>query len=486
MASPQPASSYRPTEDSVTLSARIRRREQSAREAVEAALTRIGALDGELFAFCTMAADTALVEADAIDRRLAAGEAVGPLAGLPVAIKDLISTKGLLTTFGSPLYRDNVPDEDDIVVERLRSAGAIVIGKTNTSEFGYGAIGHNSLFPTTRNPWNTALTPGGSSAGSAAAVASGMVSLAMGSDGGGSVRVPAGLTGTVGLKPSWGRVPVYPGCRDERQPGASGWEALEHIGPITRTVADAALAMSVLSGPSSRDRHSLPAEHLDWADLSPRGLMGTSIAFSSDLGFATVDPEVTEICQAAAVALAEAIGAHLEFTAPLIGDIHTTFLALVALDTDRNGLRAMVEGSDARFTPQLDRLLATSWTADMFTDAILDRKRVANQIWRFMERFQFLLTPTAAIGAFPIDSDGPAEIGGQPVAPGDWTPFSALANLTGQPAASVPAGFTRDGRPVGLQIIGRHLDDLGVLRAAAGLEQARPWNQKWPSLVKRS
>ena len=164
-----------------------------------------------------------------------AARPVGPLAGVPVAVKDLICTRGLRTTFGSRLYADHVPEEDDVVVERLRAAGAVIIGKTNTSEFGYGAVGHNPLFATTRNPWNPTLTPGGSSAGSAAAVAARMVPLALGSDGGGSVRIPAALRGVFGIKPSWGRVPVYPGCRDERYPGISSWESLEHIGPITRT-----------------------------------------------------------------------------------------------------------------------------------------------------------------------------------------------------------------------------------------------------------
>ena len=469
---------YQPTEDAVTLSARIRRRDLSAREAVGAALDRIERLDGQLAAFCTLVPEQALAEADAIDRRLATGEAVGPLAGVPVAIKDLISTSGIRTTFGSPLYRDNVPDEDDVVVERLRAAGAIVVGKTNTSEFGYGAIGHNHLFPTTRNPWNPALTPGGSSAGSAAAVAAGMLPLALGSDGGGSIRVPAGLTGTFGIKPSWGRVPVYPGCRDETAPGASGWEALEHIGPITRSVADAALALSVLSGPTPRDRHSLPREGLDWTDLAPEHLSGRRIAFSPDLGFAPVNAEVAAITEAAARELAQAYGATLEMAAPGIADAQPTFLALVALDTDRAGLRRMARPSGYRFTPQLAQLLETDWSADAFTDAIMGRKRVVNQMWRFMARYDLLITPTSATAAFPVDAEGPGELGGS-----NWTPFSALANLTGQPAASVPAGFTRDGRPVGLQIIGRHLDDLGVLRAAAGIEQIMPWRHLWPELI---
>ncbi len=284
-----------PLPSAIELARRITVGETSALAAVEASLARIAALDDALGAFCTVTAEQARREAQEIDRRIATGEAVGPLAGVPFAVKDLISTAGVRTTFGSPLYADNVPDEDDIVVERLRAAGAIMVGKTNTSEFGYGPIGRNPLFPPTRNPWKTELTPGGSSAGSSVAVATGMVPLALGSDGGGSIRIPASLNGIFGIKPSWGRVPVYPGCRDETAPGASGWEALEHIGPLTRTVADAALALSILSGPSPKDRHSLPAEQIDWLDIAAPLAPGLRIAFSADLGFAHVDPEVAAI-----------------------------------------------------------------------------------------------------------------------------------------------------------------------------------------------
>lgn len=477
------ASSSDPSPDAATLARLVAARDISAREATAAALARIQVLDPLLFAFCTIAEEQAFAEADAVDRSLDRGEAVGPLAGVPVAIKDLISTRGIRTTFGSPLYAENVPFEDDIVVERLRRAGAIVIGKTNTSEFGYGPVGHNSLFPTTRNPWNTGLTPGGSSAGSAVAVAAGMVPLALGSDGGGSIRIPAALTGIFGIKPSWGRVPVYPGCRDDRAPGASGWESLEHIGPMTRTVADAALAMAALSGPTPKDRHSLPAEAIDWTDLDPAPLRHLRLAFTPDGGFATVDPEVAAIAERAAQAFATDLGCVVERAAPDIGDTQDVFEALVALDTDRAGLRAAAQEQGCVFHGPLARLLAKEWSADDFTAAILGRKRVANALWRFMERFDLFLTPTTAAAAFELDAEGPDRIAGRRVAGSAWTPFSALANLTGQPAATVPAGFTRDGRPVGLQIVGRHLDDMGVLRAAAGFETVRPWRQFWPVTV---
>lgn len=468
--------------DALGLARRIAARDLSAREAVKGALDRIAALDGALAAFCTLAPDAALAEADRLDARLAQGAAVGPLAGVPVAVKDLICTEGLRTTFGSPLYADFIPDEDDVCVRRLRDAGAIVIGKTNASEFGYGPVGHNSLFPTTRNPWNPALTPGGSSAGSAAAVAAGMVPLALGSDGGGSIRIPAALTGLFGIKASWGRVPLWPGCRDERFPGASGWEALEHIGPLTRTVADAALALSVMTGPTPLDRHALPAEPIDWLDLDARPLRGARIAFAGEMG-GPVDAEVAALAEGAARTLADSLGARLDYAAPETGPIQPVFDALAAMETDRAGLRAMAEAAGHRFTAPLDAVLETDWTADQFTAAILGRKRVVNAMARFMAGRDFLLTPTVAAPAFPLGRLAPETIDGRPALPTDWTCFSAIANLTGQPAATVPAGFTQAGLPVGLQIIGPHLGDLAVLRAAAAFERAAPWAGHRPQMT---
>ena len=398
---------------------------------------------------------------------------------MPVAVKDLICTAGLRTTFGSRLYADHVPEEDDVVVERLRGAGAVIVGKTNTSEFGYGAVGHNPLFPTTRNPWNPALTPGGSSAGSAAAVAARMVPLALGSDGGGSVRIPASLAGVFGIKPSWGRVPVYPGCRDERHPGISSWESLEHIGPITRTAADAALALSVLAGPTPRDRHSLPAESADWRVPGMESLRGRRIAFSIDMGHAVVDPEVAAAVEAAALRLREALGAALDRACPAVGDTQPMFEALVALDTDRAGLKELAARRGVVLTGWLASLVERRWSGDEFTAATMARKRIVNTTWRFMEKHDFLLTPTTASAAFPIDLNGPERIDGRAVAPTAWIAFSALANLTGLPAASVPIGCTADGRPIGLQITGRHLDDRGVLALSAVVESLFP-RQRWP------
>jgi aspartyl-tRNA(Asn)/glutamyl-tRNA(Gln) amidotransferase subunit A len=470
--------------DAASLAAAVRERRWRCVDVTAAALQRIGTIDGRLHAFCTPDAEGAMAQAEALDTKLAAGQALGALAGVPVAVKDLICTRGLKTTFGSRLYADHVPAEDDVVVERLREAGAVIIGKTNTSEFGYGAVGHNRLFATTRNPWNPALTPGGSSAGSAAAVAARLVPLALGSDGGGSVRIPASLSGVFGIKPSWGRVPVYPGCRDERYPGISSWESLEHIGPITRHAADAALMLSVLAGPTPRDRHSLPTEFSDWRVPSADSLRARRVAFTTDMGHAPVDVEVCAAVESAALRLQSALAeldVIVERDHPQIGSTQSMFEALVAMDTDRVGLKAMAARQGVPLTGWLASLLERPWSADEFSAALMERKRIVNATWRFMSRYDYLLTPTTAAAAFPIDLDGPARIADREVATTAWIAFSALANLTGAPAASVPIGFTTDGRPIGLQIMGRHLDDRGVLALAAAVESLYP-RERWPAL----
>ncbi|MGY3857905.1 amidase [Aeromonas intestinalis] len=460
------------------LSASIARKEYKAAEVTELALQRIQKYDIELHAFCLVDGDGARQQAEHIDDLILAGKPVGPLAGVPVAVKDLISTKGVRTTFGSLLYEDFIPDTDDIVVQRLKEAGAVILGKTNTSEFGYGAVGHNKLFPTTRNPWNTDLTPGGSSAGSAAAVAARMVPLALGSDGGGSIRIPAALSGVFGMKPSWGRVPLYPGCRDERYPGQSGWESLEHIGPLTRSAADAALALSVLSGPSPYDRHSIPAESDDWALKSIDSLRHCRFAYSTDLGFAVVDPEIIAAVDNVAMRL-KAVFGNMEQAFPAIGNNETLLDTIVALETDRSGLISMSEDKGIAIDGWLGSILERTWSGDQFSHALVERKRIVNATARFMQNFDFLITPTTASAAFPIDTYGPSLIAGKALPPSAWVPFSALANFTGLPAASVPIGFTRDGRPIGLQIMGRHLDDRGVLALSAVVESLFP-SVQWP------
>jgi len=470
--------------DATTLARRIRAKELSALEATEAVLRRMDVLEPHVHAFCTPTSDFARQAAMEVDARLARGETGGPLAGVPIGIKDLVSTKGIKTAMGSPLYKDFVPEEDDVVVERLKAAGAIIVGKTNVPEFGYSGTGHNPVFETTRNPWNLALTPGGSSAGSGASVAAGMGPCAIGSDGGGSVRIPSSFCGLYGIKPSMGRVPLYPSCRDERYPGGSSWETLEHIGPMTRTVEDSALILSVIAGPDPRDRHSIPTADIEWLDAIRGDISGLRVAYSEDLGFAAVDPEVRRVVRDAVAVFEKELGCVVERADPGWGPaIAGTFWALTAADTDLTGLRRMSRGREHEMAPNVADFLSRPWTAEELTTAHTQRKELCNSMWRFMAKFDLLLTPTLATPAFPVHMQGPEVIEGRMGRNSDWICFTFPINMTGQPAASVPAGFTRDGLPVGLQIVGRHLDDRLVLKASRAFERARPWDHHWPSLI---
>lgn len=458
----------------------VGRRAVSPVETVEAALAALEATEPWLHAFSTPAPAQAREDARALERALAQGAPAGPLAGVPVAVKDLVLTKGLRTTFGSRLYADFVPGQDDVCVERLKAAGAIVIGKTNAAEFGYSATGHNPLFPTTRNPWNVDLTPGGSSAGSAATVAAGVCPLAVGSDGGGSVRLPAAFTGLFGMKASMGRVPVWPGCRDPDLPGVSGWESIEHIGPLARSVADAALMLQVMAGPDVRDRWSLPDEGLDWCGAArPVDRLDLRIAYCPQWEDVPVDPAVRGLADAAAATF-EALGCSVEVLEAPVRGLVATRRALITLESDITGLRKLAAGREAELSTPVRGLISSEWRWEQFTDALTERKRVVEAMRRFMERYDLLLTPTAPLLPFAIDRHGPGTIDGRPVEDDCWMPAMFPFNMTGQPAASVPAGWSAGGLPVGLQIVGRHLADATVLRAAAAYEQARPWAERRP------
>ncbi len=460
----------------------IQTRALSPVEVVDAVLERIHAIDPTLHAFCTIADREARADARAAEAAVVRADRLGPLHGVPVSIKDLICTKGIRTVAGSKAYEGFVPDEDDIVVERLRQAGAIILGKTNVPEMGYGGVGQNDVFPTTRNPWNLNMTPGGSSAGSAAAVAAGLGALSLGSDGAGSIRGPASFCGLVGVKASFGRVPLYPGCRDPRYPGLSSFESLEHIGPITRTVEDAALLLSVIAGPDDRDRHSLPDANFDWLNVIRQDVKGLKIAYSADLGYAKVDRDVRELTAKAARVFSDQLMCEVVDDHPDLGDLSDAFLAMIFRDSDLRGLRALADKGLIGL-PGLVEALGETWTAEAFTDAAMKRQEVSNKMWRFMRRYDLFLTPTVSTPAFDIGLYGPATIEGQPAGPRDGSPFTFPFNWTGQPAVSVPAGWTTGGLPVGLQIIGGHLADALVMRAAAAYEAASPWKDRWPALV---
>lgn len=483
--------SPRPPEDLCALEATeivqmVKTGELSPVEVVDAVLERMDTLEPTLHAFCTPTPELAREQAKRVEQEVSSGGDPGPFAGVPVGIKDLVATKGIKTTMGSHAYADWIPDEDDVSVERLKDAGAVILGKTNAPEFGYSGVGHNPIFETTTNPWNPALTSGGSSAGSGAAVAAGMGPLAVSSDGGGSVRIPSSFCGLFGMKASMGRVPLYPGCRDERYPGVSSWESLEHIGPMSRTVRDGALMLSVMAGADDRDRFSLPDADFSWTGAAEAGLedlRGLKVAYSPDWGYAAVDPEVRRVVGEAVEVFEGDLGCTVEEAHPGFDDPYEAFWGLVVLDTDLAGMRRIAEELGDRMSPHLVGMLEQDWTAEDLTNATLVRKAVCNKMWRFMRGYDLLLTPTLAVPPFETGIQGPGVIDGREVGDTYWLSFTFPMNMTGQPAASVPAGFTRNGLPVGLQIVGRHLDDQTVLRASAAFEKARPWKDLWPPIL---
>jgi amidase len=461
------------------LAAGVAARTLAARDVVAACLARIDRANAVLNAVCTLN-PAAMAEAEACDRRLAAGAPARLLEGVPFLVKDVIPTGGVRTTFGSRLHEATIPAEDAVSVARLRAAGAILLGKTNTPEFAADVHTTNPLFGPTRNPWDPRATAGGSSGGSGAAVAAGMAPLSLGTDFGGSVRLPAAFCGIVGLRPSPGRIPLHP--------AEFAWDTLvAHVqGPMTATVEDAGLMLAALAGPDDRDPASLPAEGRDWAAAGrPRAsLAGRRLAWCPDLGgLAPVDPEVARIAGAAARAFA-ALGATVEedaFDASDLRDVigGTRAFALIARFADR------VEAEGARMTAPLLQQVAAARAFDVRGVARAERLRSAyyQRLRAFLERYDHVLTPTAGVPAFRIDRPLPTEIGGRPVARYyDAFLFTYAFSVAGLPAISVPCGFTGDGLPVGLQIVGRRLREDAVLEAAAALAAAAPGHYRRPPL----
>ena len=455
------------------LAAAIARRKISPVEVVDVVLARIEALE-RLNAYVTLDAEGARHAARAAERAvMRKGARLGPLHGVPFSVKDLVVTKGVRTTFGTPIYKDNVPTEDAPMVARLKAAGAIMIGKTNTPTFGWIGATHNPLFGATRNPWNLERTPGGSSGGAAAAVAAGLAPLAVGTDGGGSIRIPASFSGIYGLKPTFGRIPVHP-------PSAA-W-SLSHVGPMARTVRDAALMLQVSAGPDERDASSLPAPGVDYAKALRGGVKGLRVAYSDTLGYAeVVDPEVREACGKAARAFRE-LGCRVEEIDPGWPSPFAAWRAIFAggIATRLASYTSERDKIDAGLLRIVDEALKSPPTA--FVQAFFDRLAWLEHPRRLFEGYDLLLTPTLARPAFAVGLDNATEIAGRPVPEWAWSPFTYPFNLTGQPAASVPCGFTKGGLPIGLQVVGRRFDDATVLRASAAFEAARPWAQNRPPL----
>jgi aspartyl-tRNA(Asn)/glutamyl-tRNA(Gln) amidotransferase subunit A len=441
-----------------------RRKALSPVEAARLILDRLDALQPKINAFCLVDRDGALAAARASEERWLRGEAVGRLDGVPVTIKDLILMRGFPTRRGSRLVE---PDqdwfEDAPVTARLREAGAIIIGKTTTPEFGWKALGDSPLTGTTCNPWDLSRTPGGSSAGAAAACAGGIGPLHVGSDGAGSIRIPSAFTGVIGLKPSFGRVPAHP---------LSPMGLLAHIGPMARTVADVALMLGVISGPDHRDPYGLPPDSKNYLDGLEGGVRSWRIAYSPTLGYAKVDPEIAAVAAAAARRF-EALGAIVEEVDAIFASPRDALFTLWAA-----GAAKLLAGFPADRRGLIDPgLVATAAAGERisavdYLGADLMRNTLGRQMAEFHQKYDLLLTPMMPIPALPVGQDlnDPATERHWI----DWSPFSYPLNLTRQPAASIPCGLTRAGLPIGLQIVGPLYADHHVLRAARAFEMTQP------------
>jgi len=435
----------------------------------EAVLGRIERLNGDLTAFVTVTADEARQTAVAAERALRGDDGAdgpgGALCGVPISIKDMIVTRGVRTTIGSLLLADWIPEFDTPTSERLRAAGAPLLGKTTTSEFGWKGDSGNRVNGPARNPWRLDRTAGGSSGGAAAAVAAGLGPAAIGSDGAGSVRIPAAFCGVFGIKPSCGVIPVFP---------ISPIESLSHLGVLATTVADAADVLDVVAGPDPRDRFSLPDTGADYAAALTGPLGELRVAWSPDLGYAAVEPGVRE-STAAAAAVFESLGCHVSEVVPGWDDPYPFLDAIWAAG---NAGRHLHDLEDVRHLVDPGRLEIVERgmriTGPELAIAHAAKATFSETVRQFMDGYDLLLTPTLPLTAFEAGADQPGQVAGRPTEYLSWTPFTYPFNITGLPAASVPCGMS-GGLPVGLQIVGGWRQDALVLRAAAAFEEAAPW-----------
>jgi aspartyl-tRNA(Asn)/glutamyl-tRNA(Gln) amidotransferase subunit A len=397
-----------------------------------------------------------------------------PLLGIPITVKDTLPTKGIRSTNGTVLLKDAVPEVNASSVERALAAGAIMLGKTNTPEFGWKGETTNLLFGTTRNPWNPELTPGGSSGGAASCLASGIGPLALGTDGGGSSRIPAAFTGVFGLKCTFGLVPAAPN---------GALETVPHVGLMSRDVRDAALLLTTVAGVDPRDRLSQNSPAVDWLAETEKGVKGLRIAWSRDLGYAPIEDEIADLTREAAFAFAEA-GAVVEEVDLDFSDPHDMcywMFAVANAGMYRNNWDEVRELIDPGRAEMVE--LGFSLSGGDIGNLLIQRAQWTDKMVRFMASYDLLVTPAMPLTAFAAGLDHPPSVAGTPTPGFRWSPYTYGANVTGQPAASVPCGLASDGLPIGIQLLGRRHDDATVLRAAAAFEAIKPWRDVRPPLA---
>jgi amidase len=458
----------------------LRVRELSAEEAMSACLEQIRRTNPHVNAIITLHPERALRDARAADERLAEalayGEDVGPLHGLPVAHKDLAPTRGIRTTFGSPIYQDFVPEEDALIVERLRRAGAITVGKTNTPEFGAGSQTYNEVFGETLNPYDTTRTCGGSSGGAATALACGMVPIADGSDMGGSLRNPASFCNVVGFRPSLGRVPSWP--------VQAAWSSLSTEGPMARTVRDSALMLGAISGPDPRSPLAISGSENDFSRSLQRDFSGTRVAWSRNLGGLPVDPRVMVVLDGQRHAF-EDLGCLVEDGEPDFTNADEIFKTLRAWHFELNYGELLEEHRDLmKETVVWNIEQGVRLSGPEVGSAERGRTELYHRVRTFMEDHEFLVAPVSQVPPFDVKQRYVTEIDGAKLGTYiDWMKSCYYVTLTGLPAISVPCGFTPEGLPVGVQIVGRPRDDLGVLQLAHAFESATGFGKHRPPIA---
>ena len=457
------------------MAARIRRREISASEVLEAHLTRIERVNPQVNAIVTLVAERARAQATAADEALSRGAEVGPLHGIPVLHKDLTDTAGVRTTYGSPLYRDHVPVADAVLVERCRQAGGIMLGKSNTPEFGAGSQTFNPIFGSTRNPWDLTKTCGGSSGGAAVALACGMTPLADGSDLGGSLRNPASFCNVVGLRPAGGRVPTWPAL--------AAWFTMSVDGPMARTVSDVALLLSVMAGADDRAPLSIREDPAIFRAPLDRDLSGVRVAWHKGLGL-PFEPEVTEVVDAQRTVF-EGLGCVVTEDEPDLDGAHEAFLAYRGwMHEMRLGAAWRRDPGSVKATLASDIERGSKLTAGELGSAEMLRTQVYHRMRRFFESYDYFVMPVCQVAPFDIDQQFITRINGTDLPSyTDWMKSCYLISVPGNPAISVPAGFTSSGLPVGLQIVGRHAAERGLLEIAHAFEQATGFTQRRPAVA---
>jgi amidase len=457
----------------VELATRIRRKHVSAREVMAAHLARIERVNPKINAIVTLVADRAMADAAKNDEWQAHGNVLGPLHGLPMAHKDLVRTAGIRTTFGSPLFRDNVPTADDLIVKRIRAAGAITLGKTNTPEWGAGSNTFNTVFGATVNPYNHAKTVGGSSGGAAAALRCGMVPIASGSDTGGSLRNPAAFTNVVGLRPSPGRVPDDDGS----------WSPLSTAGPMARTVADVALLLSAMTGSYAPDPLMIAEDAAQFRAPLGRSFKGARVAWFTDLGGVPFEPDISRVVNANRQVFID-LGCIVEKAEPDFTGVDEAFPILRHLSYHANFAKLARENPTMfKDTVKWEIAEAERNTGADVARAMARQARLYSETARFFEKYEYFVMPVTQVEPFDVTTEYPTTVNGVAMPTYiDWMRSCWYVTLTACPAISVPAGFSEAGLPVGLQIVGRHRGDWSVLQMAHAFEEATRHGATRPTL----